>query len=56
MDYRAILRNANVNLSALSFSEQTKLINALHAAHSAGYVSGYSQAISAPHIVYGLGG
>jgi len=45
MDYRAILRDANVSFSSLPFHEQSKLINALHAAHSAGYSAGYWQAL-----------
>lgn len=46
MDYRAILRDANVSFSSLPFHEQNKLINALHAAHSAGYSAGYWHAVN----------
>lgn len=46
MDYRAILRDANVSFSSLPFAEQNKLINALHAAYSAGYSAGYWQALN----------
>lgn len=54
MDYRAMLREAGVNFAALSFAEQNKLINALHTAHSAGYVSGYHAALAAPSAPHGL--
>jgi hypothetical protein len=53
-DYRALLRDAGINFSALSFSEQNKLINALHAAYSQGYLSGYHAALNAPSFVHGL--
>ena len=45
MEYRAILRDTNVSVSSLPFHEQNKLINALHAAYSAGYSAGWWQAL-----------
>lgn len=54
MDYRTIAREAGINFAGLSFAEQNKLINALHNAHSAGYVAGYSAALNAPAFTHGL--
>lgn len=54
MDYRTIAKEAGINFTGLSFSEQNKLINALHNAHSAGYISGYHAAITAPSVTHGL--
>jgi len=54
VDYRTLIREAGVNFADLSFSEQNKLINALHAAHSRGYSSGYHAALNAPNFVHGL--
>jgi hypothetical protein len=54
-DYRSMLRNAGVNFAGLSFAEQNKLINALHAAHTVGYSAGYHAALSTPDsFVHGL--
>jgi hypothetical protein len=54
-DYRSILRDAGVNFAGLSFAEQNKLINALHAAHTEGYSAGYHAALSTPDsFVHGL--
>lgn len=47
-DYRAILRESGVSLAGLSFSEQNRLIDALHRAHAAGYSAGYWAALEAP--------
>lgn len=53
-DYRAILRANGVNTGTLSAGQLSAVINALHAAYSAGHVSGYSAAMSAPHYPHGL--
>lgn len=54
MDYRAILRTHGVNTGALSVGQLTAIINAMHAAHTAGHVSGYSAALSVEHRPHGL--
>jgi hypothetical protein len=53
-DYRAIAKDADINFASLSFAEQNKLINALHAAHSQGYSAGYWAALEAPSVTHGL--
>jgi len=53
-DYRAILRASGVNTASLTAGQLSAVINAMHAAYSAGHVSGYSAAISAPHYPHGI--
>lgn len=46
MDYRAILRAHGVDIATLSPGVLTAIVNAMHAAHTAGYLTGYRQAIT----------
>lgn len=54
MDYRAILRTHEVNTDTLSAGQLTAIVNAMHAAHTAGHVSGYSASLSVEHRPHGL--
>lgn len=54
MDYRTILRTNGVDIATLSPGSLTAIVNAMHAAYSAGYVSGYSAALSVEHRPHGL--
>lgn len=54
MDYRAILRAHGVNTGILSMGQLTAIVNAMHAAHTAGHVSGYSAALVVDHRPHGL--
>lgn len=46
MDYHAILRTNGVDIGNLSAGSLTAIVNAMHAAHTAGYLTGYRQAIT----------
>jgi len=54
MDYRAILRTHGVNTDTLSAGQLTAIVNAMHAAHTAGHVLGYLAALSVEHRPQGL--
>lgn len=47
MDTRTLLRNAGYDVTHLTSTEYSMLSNAICAAHSAGYISGYSAAVTA---------
>lgn len=52
MDYQQLLREHPI--PGLSYAQRTAVVNALHAAYSAGHVTGYSAAISTQHHPIGL--
>lgn len=53
-DYRSILRAHGVNTATLTAGQLSSIINAMHAAHTDGYVAGYAQATDTPHMAHGL--
>lgn len=53
-DYRSILRTHGVNAATLTAAQLSSVINAMHAAHTAGYVAGYAQAADTPHMAHGI--
>ena len=52
MDYQQLLREHPI--PGLSYAQRTAVVSALHAAYSAGHVTGYNAALTIEHRPIGL--